>query len=52
MLPRGVMRHGVDGFLSSSWEPQEEGMMSTTASFSLRKKPRYVEFRKKPNSRR
>jgi hypothetical protein len=29
----GVMRH---------WEPQEEGMMSTTASFSLSKKPRFV----------
>jgi hypothetical protein len=36
------MRRGVDGFLPSSWEPQEEGMMSTSASFSLRKKPRFV----------
>jgi hypothetical protein len=27
------MRHGVDGFSPSSWEPQEEGMMSTTANF-------------------
>jgi hypothetical protein len=35
------MRHGVDGFSPSSWEPQEEGMMSTAASFSLRKKPRF-----------
>jgi hypothetical protein len=37
-----LMRHGVDGFSPSSWEPQEEGMMSTTASFSLSKKPRFV----------
>jgi hypothetical protein len=44
--------HTVDGFSPSSWEPQEEGMMSTAASFSLNKKPRYVESRKKPNSRR
>jgi hypothetical protein len=36
----------------SSWEPQEEGMMSTTASFSLSKKPRFIVSRKKPNSRR
>jgi hypothetical protein len=36
------MRHGVDGFLPSSWEPQEEGMMSTAASFSLSKKSRFV----------
>jgi hypothetical protein len=28
-----MMRHGVDGFSPSSWEPQEEGMMSTTANF-------------------
>jgi hypothetical protein len=27
---------------SSSWEPQEEGMMSTAASFSFSKKPRFV----------
>jgi hypothetical protein len=46
------MRHGVDGFSLSSWEPQKEGMMTTAASFSLNKKPRYVEFRKKPNSSR
>jgi hypothetical protein len=36
------MRHGVDSFSPSSWETQEEGMMSTAASFSLRKKPRFV----------
>jgi hypothetical protein len=36
------MRHGVDGFSLSSWEPQEEGMMSTAARFSLGKKPRFV----------
>jgi hypothetical protein len=41
------MRHGVDSFSPSSWEPQEEGMMSTAASFSLRKKPRFIESRKK-----
>jgi hypothetical protein len=28
-----LMRHGVDGFSPSSWEPQEEGMMSTVANF-------------------
>jgi hypothetical protein len=36
------MRRGVDSVSPSSWEPQEEGMMSTTASFSLKKKPRFV----------
>jgi hypothetical protein len=41
------MRRGVDGFSPSSWEPQEEGMMSTAASFSLTKKPRFIESRKK-----
>jgi hypothetical protein len=47
-----LMRHGVNGFSPSSWEPQEEGMMSTTASFSLSKKPRFIVSRKKPNVRR
>jgi hypothetical protein len=28
-----MMQHRVDGFLPSSWEPQEEGMMSTAANF-------------------
>jgi hypothetical protein len=28
-----LMRHGVDGFSPSSWEPQGEGMMSTVANF-------------------
>jgi hypothetical protein len=28
-----LMRHGVDVILPSSWEPQEEGMMSTVANF-------------------
>jgi hypothetical protein len=28
-----VMRHGVDIISPSSWEPQEEGMMSTVANF-------------------
>jgi hypothetical protein len=41
------MRHGVDGFSPSSWEPQEEGMMSTTTSFSLRKKPRFNRIQEK-----
>jgi hypothetical protein len=41
------MRRGVDTFSPSSWEPQEEGMMSTAASFSLRKKPRFIESSKK-----
>jgi hypothetical protein len=41
-LSNTLMRHGVDGFSPSSWEPQEEGMMSTAASFSLGKKPRFV----------
>jgi hypothetical protein len=50
--PRLMMWQGVDGFSPSSWEPQEEGMMSTAASFSLRKKPRFIESGKKPNSRR
>jgi hypothetical protein len=34
---QGVMRRGVDSFSPSSWEPQEEGMMSKAASFSLKK---------------
>jgi hypothetical protein len=42
-----MMRHGVDGFSPSSWEPQEEGMMSTTASFSLSKKPRFNRIQEK-----
>jgi hypothetical protein len=34
----------------SSWEPQEEGMMSTAARFSLSKKPRFINPKgKKPN---
>jgi hypothetical protein len=28
-----LMRHGVDVISPSSWEPQEEGMMSTSGSF-------------------
>jgi hypothetical protein len=28
------MRYGVDIISLSSWEPQEEGMMSTVANFS------------------
>jgi hypothetical protein len=30
-----LMRHGVDVISPSSWEPQEEGMMSTVANFPL-----------------
>jgi hypothetical protein len=30
---RSMMRYGVDIFLPSSWEPQEEGMMSIAARF-------------------
>jgi hypothetical protein len=41
-----LMQHGVDGFSPSSWEPQEEGMISTAASFSLSKKPRFVSLGK------
>jgi hypothetical protein len=41
------MRHGVDGFSPSSWEPQEEGMMSTAARFSLSKKPRFNHIQEK-----
>jgi hypothetical protein len=47
IAPPPLMRRGVDGFSPSSWEPQEEGMMSTAASFSLSKKPRFIESRKK-----
>jgi hypothetical protein len=36
----------VDVKSPSSWEPQEEGMMSTAASFSLSKKPRFVSLGK------
>jgi hypothetical protein len=36
------MWRGVDSFSPSSWEPQEEGMMSTAASFSLSNKPRFI----------
>jgi hypothetical protein len=45
--PNPLMRHGVDGFSPSSWEPQEEGMMSTAASFSLSKKPRFNRIQEK-----
>jgi hypothetical protein len=41
------MWHGVDGFSPSSWEPQEEGMMSTVASFSLSKKPGFNRIQEK-----
>jgi hypothetical protein len=31
---KALMRHGVDVISPSSWEPQEEGIMSTVANFS------------------
>jgi hypothetical protein len=48
------MRHGVDDV---SHHPvgnpkRKVYMMSTSASFSLSKKPRFIEFKKKPNSSR
>jgi hypothetical protein len=42
-----MMRHGVDGFSLSSWDPQEEGTMSIVASFSLSKKPRFNRIQEK-----
>jgi hypothetical protein len=42
-----MMRHGVDCFSLSSWEPQEEGKMSTAASFSLSKKPSFNRIQEK-----
>jgi hypothetical protein len=47
LYKRALMQRSVDSFSPSSWEPQEEGMMSTAASFSLRKKPRFIKSRKK-----
>jgi hypothetical protein len=47
-----LMRRDVDSFSPSSWEPQEEGMMSTTTSFSLSKKPRFYRLGKSQYSRR
>jgi hypothetical protein len=47
-----LMRHGVDGFLPSSWEPQKEGRMSTAANFSLVRNQGLIISRKKPNVRR
>jgi hypothetical protein len=47
-----LMRHGVDGFSPSSWEPQEEGMMSTAANFPLVRNQGLIVSRKKPNVRR
>jgi hypothetical protein len=41
VVPGRLMRCGVDSFSPFSWEPQEEGMMSTAASFFLSKKPRF-----------
>jgi hypothetical protein len=31
---QGLMRHGVDVISPSSWEPQDEGMMSIAANFA------------------
>jgi hypothetical protein len=45
-----LMRHDVDSFSPSSWEPQEEGMMNIAARFSLSKKPRFIDPKgKNPN---
>jgi hypothetical protein len=42
------MRHGVDGFSPSSWEPQEGGMMSTVANFpSVRNQGLFVQEKAK-----
>jgi hypothetical protein len=46
------MRHGVDGFSLSSWEPQEKGMMSTAANFPSVRNEGLIVSRKKPNVRR
>jgi hypothetical protein len=46
------MRHGVDGFSPSSWEPQEEGMMSTATNFPSVRNQGLIISRKKPNVRR
>jgi hypothetical protein len=47
-----LMRRGVDSFSPSSWEPLEEGMMSTAASFFLSNKPRFVNLGKSQYFRR
>jgi hypothetical protein len=52
LLDVALMRRGVDSFSLSSWEPQEEGMMSTAAIFSLSKKPRFNRPGKSQYSRR
>jgi hypothetical protein len=44
-----LMWHGVDGFSPSSWEPQEEGMMSIAANFSSVRNQDLIVSRKKPN---
>jgi hypothetical protein len=41
------MRHGVDGFSPSSWEPQEEGMMSTAGSFFPQKETKVCRIQEK-----
>jgi hypothetical protein len=42
-----VMRHGVDIILPSSWEPQEEGMMSIVANFPSVRNQGLIVSRKK-----
>jgi hypothetical protein len=49
VCPMPLMRHGVDGFSPSSWEPQEEGMMSTVANFPSVRNQGLIVSRKKPN---
>jgi hypothetical protein len=43
----GLMRHGVDGFSPSSWEPQEEGMVSTAVNFPSVRNQGLIVSRKK-----
>jgi hypothetical protein len=46
---KSLMRYGGDIFLPSSWEPQEEGMMSTAANFPSVRNQGLIVSRKKPN---
>jgi hypothetical protein len=46
---RRLMRHGVDVISPSSWEPQEEGIMSTAANFPSVINQGLIVSRKKPN---
>jgi hypothetical protein len=50
LLTRCLMRRGVDSFSPSSWEPQEEGMMSTAASFFPQKETKVYRIQEKVNT--